>query len=39
MEPAPRRNQLRRRVHDFADRIRGTIDQLDAAQNSNSCGC
>jgi site-specific DNA recombinase len=25
-------NQLRRRVHDFADRIRGTIDQLDPAQ-------
>ncbi len=27
-----RGNQLRRRVHDFAERIRGVIDQLDAVQ-------
>ncbi len=27
-----RGNQLRRRVHDFAERIRSVIDQLDAAQ-------
>jgi site-specific DNA recombinase len=27
-----RGNQLRRRVHDFAGRIRGVIDQLDATQ-------
>jgi site-specific DNA recombinase len=27
-----RGNQLRRRVHDFADRIRGVIDQLDPVQ-------
>jgi hypothetical protein len=32
-----RDNQLRRRVHDFAGRIRGIIDRLDDAQKQHLC--
>ena len=32
-------NQLRRRVHDFADRIRAVIDHSTTPRNSNCCAC
>ena len=35
-----RGNQVHRRVHDFAERIRGVINDLDAVQKQKpSCGC